>query len=73
MQKIFEQLTTAFRKNGGTLNQMQFEYIINHSDILSSDLQMAFLLLQASGYPIETKDTSFILKPYFTPYQNDRY
>jgi len=34
---------------------------------------MAFLLLQASGYPIETKDTSFILKPYFTPYQNDRY
>lgn len=73
MQKIFEQLTTAFRKNGGTLNQMQFEYIINHSDILDEDIEIAFILLQASGYPIETKDTSFILKPYFTPYQDDRY
>jgi DNA polymerase-3 subunit epsilon len=73
MQKIFDKLTSSFRKNGGKLNQMQFEYIINHSDILSDDTQMALILLQASGYPIDTQNDTYILKPYFTPFAEDRY
>jgi DNA polymerase-3 subunit epsilon len=73
MQKIFDKLTSSFRKNGGKLNQMQFEYIINHSDILSDDTQMALILLQASGYPIDTQNDTYILKPYFTPFAEDKY
>ena len=52
MQKVFEELTTAFRKNDGVLHKEQYKQIVTKHTTLLEDSETIFILLQASGYPI---------------------
>ncbi len=74
MQKVFDELTTAFRKHDGVLNEEQYKHIaIKHTTLLE-DSDTIFILLQASGYPIEQEeDGKYRLETYFTPYEEQRY
>ncbi len=74
MQKVFDELTTAFRKHDGVLNEEQYKHIaIKHTTLLE-DSDTIFILLQASGYPIEQEeDGRYRLETYFTPYGEQRY
>ncbi len=74
MQKVFDELTTAFRKHDGVLNEEQYKHIaIKHTTLLE-DSDTIFILLQASGYPIEQEeDGRYRLETYFTPYEEQRY
>ncbi len=74
MQKLFEALTQAFRKHHGVLSKEAFAPIVAKHTTLLEDPDTIFLLLQASGYPIEETDQStYRLRTYFTPYQEERY
>jgi len=73
MQKVFEELTVAFRKNRGVLNKNQYKDIAIKYTTLLEDSDTIFILLQASGYPIELEDSNYILKTYFTPYEEQKY
>ena len=74
MQKVFEELTTAFRKHGGVLNQSEYDEIVTKHTTLLEDPQTILLLLQASGYPIEEiASSSYRLQTYFTPFQSQRF
>ena len=74
MQKVFDELTTAFRKHNGVLSEEQYKHIaIKHTTLLE-DSDTIFILLQASGYPIEQKEEGrYRLETYFTPYEEQRY
>jgi len=74
MQKVFDELTIAFRKYDGLLSQEQYHHIaIKHTTLLE-DSDAIFILLQASGYPIEQEnDGKYKLQTYFTPYEEQRY
>ena len=74
MQKVFEELTTAFRKYNGVLQVEQYKHIVIRHTTLLEDSDTIFILLQASGYPItqENKD-EYRLETYFTPYEKQRY
>ncbi len=74
MQKVFDELTTAFRKYSGVLSEEQYKHIaIKHTTLLE-DSDTIFILLQASGYPIEQEeDGRYRLETYFTPYEEQRY
>ncbi len=73
MQKVFEELTTAFRKYNGILTADQYRYIANKHSTLLEDSDTVFLLLQASGYPISERDNGYILDTYFTSYEEQKY
>lgn len=74
MQKVFEELTTAFRKHNGLLSVEQYEHIAVKYTTLLEDPDTIFILLQASGYPIsQREDDSYQLDIFFTPYQSQRY
>ena len=73
MQKVFEELTVAFRQNRGILNENQYKDIAIKYTTLLEDSDTIFILLQTSGYPIEFKDNNYILKTYFTPYEEQKY
>ncbi len=73
MRKVFNELTQAFRKHGGILNAMQYSSIVKKHTTLLEESDTIFLLLQASGYPIEQEEDVYRLKTYFTPYQMQRY
>ena len=74
MQKVFEALTTAFRKHSGILNEVQYEQIVLNNTTLCEESDTIFMLLQASGYPIEQKRVGeYRLKTFFTPYEKQRY
>jgi len=66
MQKLFDGLTNAFRKNRGELDFYLFEKVVRKYNPLDG-IDTTFLLLQASGYPIETTVSGYRLKTYFTP------
>ncbi len=73
MQKIYDYLTTAFRKNRGFLSFDKFSTIIkSHCEIKEDSFLIAELLI-ASGYPIEEKLNGFFYKPYFTPYKKQEF
>ena len=74
MQKVFDELTTAFRKHDGVLNEEQYKHIaIKHTTLLE-DSDTIFILLQASGYPIEQRDEGgYRLETFFTPYREQKY
>jgi len=74
MQKVFDELTTAFRKNGGVLSNEQYKQIaIKHTTLLE-DSDTIFLLLQASGYPItQNEDESYRLETCFSSYKEQKY
>jgi len=73
MQKVFEELTTAFRQNSGVLEEKQYIDIVTKHTTLSEDSETIFILLQASGYPISYDDDRYTLTPYFTPSNKQRY
>jgi len=74
MQKVFDELTTVFRRHGGILTEEQYRDVAMKHTTLLEDSDTIFILLQASGYPIEQDDTGlYRLKTCFTPYQEQRY
>ena len=74
MQKVFDELTTAFRKHDGLLGEEQYKHIAIKYTTLLEDSDTIFILLQASGYPIEQEeDGRYRLETYFTPYKEQRY
>ena len=73
MQKVFEELTVAFRKNSGLLDEEQYQKIVDEHTTLFEDSDIIFILLQASGYPISQDGDKYLLNTYFTPSTNQRY
>ena len=74
MQKVFDELTTAFRKHNGVLKKEQYRHIAIKYTTLLEDSDTIFILLQASGYPIvQTEYGDYMLKTYFTPYKKQKY
>jgi len=74
MQKVFEELTTAFRKNDGVLHEEQYKYIVDKHTTLLEDADIIFILLQAAGYPISQHgDGKYRLETCFTPHEKQRY
>ena len=73
MQKIFEQLTSAFRHNNGFLSSERYKEIALKNTTLFEDSDTIFLLLQASGYPISEYEDGYRLDTYFTPYKEQKY
>jgi len=74
MQKVFNELTSAFRKHGGILTKEQYRHIAIKYTTLLEDSDTIFILLQASGYPIEQDDEGqYRLKTFFTSYREQRY
>jgi len=74
MQKVFNELTQAFRKHNGVLREEQYEHIVMKHTTLLEESDTIFILLQASGYPISQKnDDTYILNTYFTPHEAQKY
>ena len=74
MQKVFDELTVAFRKNGGVLSEERYREIVMKHTTLLEDSDTIFFLLQASGYPIyRVNNGSYRLEICFIPYQKQRY
>jgi len=74
MQKVFEELTTAFRKNDGLLAEEHYKRIVTKHTTLLEDSETIFILLQASGYPIaQVNDDQYRLETYFTSHAEQRY
>jgi len=74
MQKVFDELTTAFRKHNGVLNEEQYKHIAIKYTTLLEDSDTIFILLQASGYPIEQRNEGgYRLETFFTPYREQKY
>jgi len=74
MQKVFNELTQAFRKHDGVLTEEQYKHIVIKHTTLLEDSDTIFILLQASGYPIsqENSDT-YKLETCFTPHETQKY
>ena len=74
MQKVFEELTTAFRKHGGVLHEAQYKDIVTRHTTLLEDAETIFILLQASGYPItQVENDHYRLETCFTSHKEQRY
>jgi len=74
MQKVFNELTTAFRKHQGVINEQQYKAIVDKHTTLLEDSDTICILLQASGYPIEkTEDDNYRLQTFITPYREQKY
>ncbi len=74
MQKVYDELTKAFRKNRGELSAELYSDIVIRHTTLFEDQNTIFILLQASGYPIsQSSDGNYRLETFFTPYHKQRY
>ena len=73
MQKLFEELTAAFRRAGGEISYEAFDRIVRKHATLFEDSDTIYLLLQASGYPIEESLSGYRLKTCFTPWRQQEY
>jgi DNA polymerase-3 subunit epsilon len=73
MQKVYEQLTVAFRRNNGKLSSNAYRRIVSKNTTLLEDSDTIFLLLQASGYPISENGKGYILDTYKTLYQEQKF
>ena len=73
MQKVFNELTQAFRKHDGVLSEEQYAYIATKHTTLLEDSDTIFMLLQASGYPISQEGNSYRLETCFTTYETQKY
>ena len=73
MQKVFNELTQAFRKHGGVLNEEQYAHIATKHTTLLEDSDTIFILLQASGYPIIHDDDMYKLETCFTSHEVQKY
>jgi DNA polymerase-3 subunit epsilon len=73
MQKLFDTLTTAFRKNQGFLTSPQLLASIKKLNNIYSDIDTLLLVLEASGYPIVEVENGYQLSTFFTPYQEQKF
>ncbi|WP_309499302.1 3'-5' exonuclease [Sulfurovum sp.] len=74
MQKVFEELTAAFRKHGGVLEEEHYNHIVTKHTTLLEDAETIFILLQASGYPIaQDTNNKYRLETCFTSHTQQRY
>jgi len=74
MQKVFNELTTAFRKHDGVLSEEQYTHIVTKYTTLLEESDTIFILLQASGYPIShIDDETYRLETCFTSHKAQRY
>lgn len=73
MQKVYEALTSAFRRNAGYLSVASYERIVKKHGTFLEDSDTIFMLLQASGYPIVQLDGRYRLETFFTPYREQKY
>jgi len=75
MQKVFEELTRAFRKHDGELTEEQYSFIATRHTTLLEDSDTIFILLQASGYPISFLESGSVyrLDTYFKRHEDQRY
>ncbi len=73
MQKVYEALTTAFRRNDGYLSVASYERIVKKHGSFLEDFETILILLQASGYPIVEKEGRYALETLFTPYEQQKY
>ena len=73
MQKVYDELTAAFRRNEGYLSAPSYERIVKKHTTLFEDADILFLLFQAAGYPIIEERDGYALESFFTPYQEQKY
>ena len=73
MQKVYEELTTAFRRNRGRLSVASYDRIVSKHTTLFEDSDTLFLLLQASGYPIEEDKEGYFLQTFISPYTQQKF
>jgi DNA polymerase-3 subunit epsilon len=73
MQKVYEELTTAFRRNEGYLSTKSYERIVKKYTTLFEEPDTLFFLLQASGYPIVEEEGTYYLESISTLYYNQKY
>ena len=73
MRKVYEELTSAFRRNGGYLSRASYRRIVKKYTTLFEDEETLFILLQASGYPIVEEGDRYRLETYFRPYKEQKY
>jgi DNA polymerase-3 subunit epsilon len=73
MQKVYEKLTNAFRRNSGRLSSALFNRITSKHTTLFEDSDTLFILLQATGYPIIEDKDGYLLKSYMTTVNEQRF
>lgn len=74
MQKVFDELTVAFRKDEGMLSPERYKEIVMKHTTLLEDAETIFILLQASGYPISQDESGhYRLETCFTSYKEQHY
>lgn len=74
MQKVFNELTQAFRRHDGLLNEKQYKDIVTKYTTLLEESDTIFILLQASGFPIsQINDDTYRLNTCFTPHEAQKY
>ena len=73
MQKVYEELTSAFRRNEGYLSIPAYERIVKKHTTLSEEADTLLVLLQSAGYPIVEEKEKYRLESFFTPYFEQKY
>jgi len=73
MQKVYEELTSAFRRNEGYLSLASYERIVKKHTTLFEDEETLFILLQAAGYPIVEENGGYKFETFFTAYAEQKY
>ena len=73
MQKVYEELTSAFRRNEGYLSLASYERIVKKHTTLFEDEETLFILLQAAGYPIIEENGRYKFETFFTAYAEQKY
>ena len=73
MQKVYKELTGAFRRNQGRLSVASYDRIVSKNTTFFEDSDTIFLLLQASGYPIEEDSKGYLLQTYTSPYNRQKF
>jgi DNA polymerase-3 subunit epsilon len=73
MRKIYEELTSAFRRNEGYLSAPAYERIVQKHSSFLEDVDTIFIFLQAAGYPIVEVEGRYRLETFFTPYSEQKY
>ena len=73
MRKVYEELTAAFRRNSGYLSPASYERIVKKHTTLFEDEDTLYLLLQASGYPINEDNENYRLETCFTPLSEQKF
>ena len=73
MRKVYEELTSAFRRNEGYLSVPAYERIVQKHTTFFEDVDTLFILLQAAGYPIVEEENRYRLETFFTPYSEQKY